>query len=114
MKKPHRSREPIVWVPFILGGGFAALFAPALMFVTGLAPAAGLTDADTLARAASHFAGRLFLLVFISLSLIHAAHRLRFALVDLGLHQAKQAIIVLCYGGALVGIALAVWLTLTG
>ena len=54
---------------------------------------------------------RLYLLVFCTLPLFHAAHRLRFTLYDgLQIKHLNELINPICYGGAVVGSVVAVWL----
>lgn len=108
-----RSNEPIWWAPFIAGGGMAAMFLPALIFVTGIAVPVGWVNSMQLANAVTHILGRLFLFVLISLCLVHWAHRFRFTLLDLGVHGSRKLIASLCYGTAIVGTLLAAWLVLT-
>ncbi len=110
--KHKRSNEPLFWAPFIAGGGVAALFLPALIFITGIAVPLGWVDASQLANAATNIIGRLFLFVLISLCLVHWAHRFRFTLLDLGVHGGRKLIAFLCYGAAIAGALLAAWLTL--
>jgi fumarate reductase subunit D len=112
MHKYHRSNEPIWWLPFILGGGIAAVFLPGLI-LAGLIVPHGLQSYDLMTRLAGHPLGRLFFLVVISLSLFHWAHRFRYTLVDLGIHGARQVIAALCYGSAIIGSLLAVYLAFT-
>jgi fumarate reductase subunit D len=89
------------------GAGVAALLMPITMVLTSIGPAAGWIDADRLHGMLSNPFVRVYLFVLISLSLFHAAHRLRFVLIDLGLKPARAAVAVLCYGSALVGTAFA-------
>ena len=46
----------------------------------------------------------------IVLPLYHWAHRFRFILEDLGLHGLRTPIAVLCYGSAVVGTVLTLWI----
>jgi fumarate reductase subunit D len=46
------------------------------------------------------------------LPLYHWAHRFCFALNDMGLKPINKALAVLCYGGAIVGTAVAAWVLL--
>ncbi len=98
-KRP--SHKPLVWLPFAAGGMFAALFLPAVIFVTmGLV----LPDAMTYEAAhgfASHWLGKLVLLGFVLLPTWHAAHRLRVTAFDLGV-RADGAVAYAVYGGAAV------------
>lgn len=111
--KHKRSNEPIWWAPFSAGMVMAAMFLPALMFVTGFAVPRGWVDAHQLAHAATHPIGRLFLFALVSLCLFHWAHRFRYTLLDLGVHGARKPIAAFCYGTAILGTLLAAWLVLT-
>jgi fumarate reductase subunit D len=106
-----RSNEPLVWAPFFAGAGIAALLMPVTLVITILA-SVGSIDESKLGSLLESPWVRLFLLVLISLSLFHATHRIRFILVDLGLKPAAQVIGYLCYGTAIVGTLLALWLVL--
>lgn len=85
-----KSNKPIVWSLFAAGGTLAAFLAPvlALLFVlTALGHPPGLFSYDQMHAFASHWLGKLFLLVVIVLFLWHAAHRLRITMHDFGLRQ---------------------------
>ncbi len=47
--------------------------------------------------------------VLIALPLYHAAHRIRFSLYELGIREFRLSMDVLCYGGALIATALAIY-----
>ncbi len=100
-----KSNEPMVWSLFSAGGMISALVTPVLILLTGIAIPLGIiaTDAIGFERAQAFAAnpiGKLILLVLVILPLWHGSHRFRFALVDLGLHGAKTALGVVCYGFA--------------
>ena len=108
-----KSNEPMVWSLFSAGGMISALVTPALILLTGIAIPLGIVGSDAIGfERAQAFAanpiGKLILLVLVVLPLWHALHRFRFALVDLGLHGAKTALGVICYGFALIGSLLAI------
>ncbi len=107
-----RSNEPFWWAPFMAGAGIAALLIPVTIFLTTFGIMAGWIDEDRMGKLLASPFVRLYLFILVSLSLIHAAHRLRFILVDLGLKAARQVIAVLCYGAAVVGTLLALLLVL--
>src|SRR5438132_1251609 len=107
-----RSNEPLWWAPFMAGAGVAALLMPATILITSVAVALGWIDEGSLWRLLANPFVRLYLFVLISLALFHAAHRLRFILIDLGLKAARNVIAVLCYASAIVGTLLAALLTL--
>lgn len=98
----RRSNEPLWWLPFSAGMMLDALAMPALIVITGILVPLGLAGGG-LQGLISHPLIRAGLFVLISLTFFHAAHRLRFALVDLGLKGAKNALGFLLYGGAIVG-----------
>ena len=106
-----RSNEPFLWALFSSGGMVAALLIPILLFLYGLAFPLGWLAApsyhSTLALV-RHPLTRLVLFVACSLPLFHWAHRFRFTLYDgLQIKHLNEVIIVCCYGGAIVGTALA-------
>lgn len=108
-----RSNEPIVWSLFAAGGMIAALCLPVTVALIGFAVPLGWLDAQGLWDVTHHPLGRLFLFALIALPLFHAAHRLRFTLVDLGLRGASHALAVLFYGGAAIGSLAAGYLLVT-
>jgi len=107
-----RSNEPLWWAPFMAGAGVAALLMPATILITSLAVAWGWIDEEHMWILLSRPLVRLYLFVLIVLALFHAAHRLRFVLVDLGLKPVRGVIAVLCYGSAILGTLLTTLLVL--
>ncbi|MGH3362649.1 MAG: fumarate reductase subunit FrdD [Nocardioides sp.] len=111
MSTPMKFRvEPFVWLAFSGGGVMAAIFLPVLAFLFALAFPLGWIDPpdhDHLAAVAGHPITFLVLMGLFTMMLIHAAHRFRFTLYD-GL-QVKHKLLVaaLCYGGAFVGLFVA-------
>ena len=108
-----RTIEPFWWSLFGAGGVVSALFVPIILFLNGLAIPLGWIDPPTyenlLALVKTPFA-RLFLVVVITLSLLHWAHRFRFTLYDgLQLKHMNELIAVLCYGSAAVGTLAAIY-----
>jgi succinate dehydrogenase subunit D len=105
---------PLLWLLFSAGGTVAALLFPVHLFLTGLAFPLGWLEAprhEALHRLLTHPVARLYLLVLISLPLFPWAHRFRYTLYDgLQLKHLTKLIAVLCYGAALVGTALTVYL----
>jgi fumarate reductase subunit D len=106
-----RTAEPFVWLLFSGGGVVAALALPVLVLLFGLAMPLGLVTppdhAELLALLRNPLT-RLGLLAICALSLVHAAHRMRFTVqhaLQLGRYDAPIAAI--CYGAALVGSAVA-------
>ena len=101
-----RSHAPIFWLLFGAGGMLAALFGPAIVFITGVAvPLGWPLPHDWLSYPrmlgfAQHWAGKAFVFVVIALFAWHAAHRILHSLHDLGLHKGAIAKLA-CYGSAL-------------
>jgi fumarate reductase subunit D len=112
----HKSNEPLLWTLFSAGGVAAALVAPVLLFLFGVAlPLGWLKEPsyEHLRAVLEHFLTRLILLVVFVLALFHAAHRFRYTLYDgLQIKHLNEVINVLCYGGAIVGSVLAAYLLL--
>jgi fumarate reductase subunit D len=84
-----------------------ALFVPALVLITGILVPLGLVSEDTLGELFGHALWRPVAFAVVALSLFHAAHRLRFALADLGLRSMAPVLAFLLYGAALAGTAVA-------
>jgi fumarate reductase subunit D len=94
-----RSNQPPLWVLFGAGGVLSALFAPALVYLTGFDHALGYDDVQAFAR---HLIGKAFLFAVVALFLWHAAHRIFHTLHDFGIRTGVVAWIA-CYGVALAG-----------
>jgi len=109
-----RSNEPFLWALFSAGGVVAALLIPVLLFLYGLAFPLGWLEAPSYQSTlvlVRHPLTRLVLFVLCSLPLFHWAHRFRFTLYDgLQIKHLNEVINVLCYGGAIIGTALAGYL----
>lgn len=107
--------EPFWWGMFSLGGVIAALLVPIHIFLDGLAVPLGLIDANLLsyermqALLANPFV-KIYLFFLIVLPLYHAAHRIRFSLYELGIREFRLSMDVLCYSGALIGTAVAIYI----
>ena len=110
-KKPM---EPFLWTLFSAGGTLAALLIPVHLFLFGLAFPLGWLpwpSYESLHRLITHPLARVYLFVLCSLPLFHWAHRFRYTLYDcLQIKHWKEVITVFCYGGALVGTAMAGYL----
>jgi fumarate reductase subunit D len=106
-----RRAEPLVWLLFTSGGLMAALLLPVLLVLFGLVFPAGWASAPSQAHllsVAHNPLTRIVLLGLCILALFHWAHRFRYTLYEgLQLKHLSKLIIVGCYGGALVGSALA-------
>jgi len=104
---PKRSIAPVFWLLFGLGGMLAALFAPALILVTGIMIPRGWGVPERLGSYADAMAfarnpiGKLVLFGVIALLFWHAAERLFLTLKDMRLASAA-ALRWLTYGTAAV------------
>jgi fumarate reductase subunit D len=102
-----RTAEPFVWLLFSGGGMVAALVLPVLLVLFGLALPlhwVGAPEYGHLLGVLRNPLTRLGLVGVCALALAHWAHRFRYTLVDgLQLHRYDRLIVVVCYGGALVG-----------
>ena len=114
---PRRTWEPFLWTLFSAGGVVAALFIPIQLLLFGLAFPLGLVEAPAYERLLTLVRNplvRVYLLVLCTLPLFHAAHRFRYTLYDgLQIKHLNELINPLCYGAALVGSAIAVWLLIS-
>jgi len=112
-----KTLEPFWWALFGAGGAVAALFIPALLFLTGIAIPLGWVDApryEDLFALVQHPIMRLLLFVVISLSLFHWGHRFRYTLYDgLQLKHLNELVAIICYGGAIMGTIAAGYTLLT-
>ena len=110
-KKPI---EPFLWTLFSAGGTLAALLIPVHLFLFGLAFPLGWLpwpSYESLHSLITHPLARVYLFVLCFLPLFHWAHRFRYTLYDgLQIKHWKEVITVFCYGGALVGTAVAGYL----
>lgn len=116
----HGSRppvEPFLWLGFTSGGVLAALFAPILLFLFGIAFPLGWIDAPTrdhLHAVVSHPLTIVVGFVVLAMCLLHAAHRFRYTLYDgLRMQHLNDLIAVLCYGGAALGTVASAYVLLT-
>ena len=113
-----RRAEPLLWLLFSSGGLAAALLLPVLLLLFGLVFPAGWVsppDQAHLLSVAANPLTRIVLLGLCVLALFHWAHRFRYTLYDgLQLKHLSTLIILGCYGGALVGSAIAGYLLLLG
>src|SRR5262249_16664226 len=106
-----RSNEPFLWSLFSAGGVIAPLVGSGSLFLFGVGFSVGLVGAagyGSLLALAEHPLARLALFAICSLSLFHGAHRFRFTLYDgLQIKHLNELIAIFCYGGAVIGTALA-------
>ena len=105
------------WFMFGNGGGIAAVFLPVVILVGGVLGPLGVKNWVEDSR---HFAWtlgnplvKLFLLGLCFLTFVHAAHRLRYMLFDLGLRGSVVMLEWVCYGAAIVGTLVAAVLLFT-
>ena len=100
-----RSNEPFWWALFGAGGVIAALTVPVLLLLTGLAFPLGWLPApghEALHGLFGHLLVRLAILVIVSLSAFHWAHRFRFTLYDgLQIKHLNAPVAFICYGSAI-------------
>jgi succinate dehydrogenase subunit D len=114
---PQARLEAIAWALFSAGGFVAAILLPVHAAILGIAYAAGWLPDDAMSYDRIHHLVRnpltkLYLLALISLPLYHWAHRFRFAIHhQFGIHL-KRLVAVACYGTALAGTGLTVWVLL--
>jgi succinate dehydrogenase subunit D len=112
------SRERVFWALFSAGGMVAAFLIPINVAILGIAFAAGWLPEGALAyervlELVRHPLARLYLGILVVMPLYHWAHRFRFTVHhQLGVHRWKRLVAFLCYGTAVVGTALTVWILL--
>lgn len=114
-KPARRPIEPLLWLLFSGGGVVAALLAPVLLVLLGLAFPLDWIDPPNYADVRALVRNPITRLVIFgasALALAHWAHRFRYTLYD-GLQLKHWIINAACYGGALVGTALAAVVVLT-
>lgn len=115
MAQPSRTTpEPFVWLLFSAGGVVAALVLPVLLVLFGVAIPLGWVTAPDHAHLLALLRNpltRLAMVGICALTLVHAAHRLRFTVEHaLRLGRYDAIIATVCYGGALAGTAAAAYL----
>ena len=107
------------WFMFAQGGVIAALLIPVHVVVQGILGPLGIVPVvdrhyDTWMNVLGNPLVKLYLLVLIAVPFFHFAHRLRYLLVDFGLHAAKSVPAqVVFYGGAVAVTALTIYVLLT-
>jgi fumarate reductase subunit D len=109
-----KSMEPFLWTLFSAGGVLAALLIPIHLFLFGVALPLGWLSQPTyehLLDVLRHPLTRVYLFLLCTLALFHGAHRFRYTLYHgLQIKHLNEVINVLCYGGAIVGSVLTVYL----
>jgi fumarate reductase subunit D len=95
-----------------------AFLIPIHVAILGIAFAAGWLPDDALSYErvvdfARHPLAKVYLGILVVMPLFHWAHRFRYAVHhQLGIHGRKGLVATLCYGTAIVGTALTVWVLL--
>jgi fumarate reductase subunit D len=101
------SSEAVAWLLFSAGGVVSALLAPILLLLFGVIFPLGVLappEHAHLEAVLRHPLTRVVLLGLCVLSLLHWAHRFRYALHEgLQLKRLRAPINLLCYGGATAG-----------
>jgi fumarate reductase subunit D len=100
-----RSRsEPLLWSFFGLGGVLAAVFLPIHLALIGIVVPAGLADDalgyDRMRGLADNWLFRIYCLVLFAVAFFHAAHRMRFTVIDNGGHSVAGLVTAVFYGAA--------------
>ena len=123
MSEDPRKRPALdhlfIWVLFFTGAGLAAFLLPAHVLVQGILGPLGIVPVadrhyDTWVNVIGNPLVKLYILVLVFFSFFHFAHRLRYFLVDLGVHAARGAPAqVIFYGGAIVVTLVTIWVLLT-
>ena len=104
------------WFMFAQGGVIAALLLPVHILFQGILGPLGLVDVVQPDNAAiiGNPLVKLYLLVLIAVPFFHFAHRLRYLVVDFGVHAAKSVPAqVVFYGGAVLVTLLTIYVLLT-
>ena len=109
-----KTHEPLGWLLFSAGGVLSAMTLPAILLILGVAVPYGWLRAPSFERLAWLLANpivRIALFVVCATSLLHWAHRFRYTLYDgLQLKHLHEGINFACYGGAILGSAIAAYL----
>jgi len=122
-KSPEGPRPALMhlfwWFMFSQGGVIAALLIPVHVLVQGILGPLGFVHVvdrhyDTWVNVLGNPLVKLYLLVLISFPFFHFAHRLRYLLVDFGLHAAKSVPAqALFYGGAVAITLITIYILVT-
>jgi fumarate reductase subunit D len=107
---PGKTSEPLWWGLFSAGGVVAAFLVPIHIVLFGFAvPFGWIADSGALYH---HWPVKIYLFVLIALPLYHWAHRFYFTVNDMHLGVPRKPLAVLCYGGAVIGTLVTVWVLL--
>jgi fumarate reductase subunit D len=114
---PKHRLEAMAWAMFSAGGFVAAVLIPVHVAILGIAWATGwLPDRamsyDRILHLVHNPLTKLYLLALISLPLFHWAHRFRFAIHHQFGIELRRLVALGCYGTAILGTGLAVWVLL--
>ena len=107
------------WFLFSQGGVIAAILIPVHVLIQGILGPLGIVHVvdrsyDTWIQVLGNPLVKLYLLVLIAVPFFHFAHRLRYLLVDFGVHAAKSIPAqVVFYGGAIVVTLVTIYILLT-
>lgn len=120
-KTKHRPAlsHLFVWFMFANGGGLTALVLPGHIVVQGILGPLGIVPVvdqryDTWINILGNPIVKLYVLALITFAFFHFAHRLRYLLVDFGVHAAKGVPgQVIFYGGAVLVALITIWVLLT-
>jgi fumarate reductase subunit D len=113
-----RSHDPIFWLLFGAGGMIAALIGPMLAWLSGIAGPLGIGVPEGLMSYrgmlafSQNWAGKLFLVLVVTLILWHVALRVYHTLHDLGVHTGT-GVKVIVYGFTLLCTLLAAYALLS-
>ncbi|MDX6285831.1 MAG: fumarate reductase subunit [Frankiales bacterium] len=99
----RRSSEPLFWSLFSGGGMIMAILAPVLIVVTAYLVPADQVEFGRLHAIFTNFFARLGLIVLAFFTFMHAAHRLRHTLIEIGFKRFAQPIAAGSYLAALAG-----------
>lgn len=110
MSSTNKNIEPLWWGLFSAGGVVAAFLVPVHIFIFGFAvPLGWIPDAGELFH---HWLVKIYLFVLIALPLYHWAHRFNFTVNDMRLGVPRGPLALFCYGGAIVGTVMTLWVLL--
>jgi fumarate reductase subunit D len=107
------------WFMFSQGGVISALLLPVHVLIQGILGPLGVVPVadrhyDTWINLLGNPLVKLYILVLVMFSFFHFAHRIRYFLVDVGVHAAKSLPAqALFYGGAVVVTLITIWILLT-
>jgi fumarate reductase subunit D len=104
--QPKKSNEPFFWALFSAGGMITAIVTPVLIVIVGFLVPSHHVEFHRLEQIFRNPVSRLVVFAIAALTFVHAAHRLRHSLLEMGLKPLARPIAAICYSAALAG---AVW-----